>query len=109
MGSVFFACCGCAALQSWGSSLPCGSLLRRPPAHVALPHPTTLPPLRHLNAATHQNKPLVQRVLLVVAHGLDSTTWSQAGAAGALPAWRRLLGEPVELQARNATLAPGAG
>ncbi|PSC70139.1 small RNA degrading nuclease 5 [Micractinium conductrix] len=55
-----------------------------------------------------KNKPLVQRVLLVVAHGLDSTTWSQAGAAGALPAWRRLLGEPVELQARNATLAPGA-
>ncbi|KAL4421609.1 hypothetical protein ABPG75_010900 [Micractinium tetrahymenae] len=55
-----------------------------------------------------KNKPLVKRVLLLAAHGLDKATWEAAGAAGALPAWRAHLGQPVELQARNATLAPGS-
>lgn len=54
-----------------------------------------------------QNKPLVSRVLLLAAHGLDAATWEAAAAAGAMPAWRARLGDPIELQARNATLAPG--
>ncbi len=54
-----------------------------------------------------QNKPLVKRVLLLAAHGLDGPTWEAACAVGGLPAWRAHLGKPVELQARNATLAPG--
>lgn len=55
-----------------------------------------------------KNKPLVKRVLLLAAHGVDKATWEAAGAAGTLPAWRSHLGQPVELQARNATLAPGS-
>ena len=54
-----------------------------------------------------QNKPLVSRVVLLVAHGLDSELWESDAARAALPTWRAHLGEPVVLQARNATLAPG--
>lgn len=54
-----------------------------------------------------QNKPLVKRVMLLAAHGLDTELWESAAARAALPTWRRCLGEPIELQARNATLAPG--
>lgn len=55
-----------------------------------------------------QNKPLVKKVVLLAAHGLDSALWESAAGRAALPTWRRCLGEPIELQARNATLAPGA-
>ncbi|KAI3430222.1 hypothetical protein D9Q98_004819 [Chlorella vulgaris] len=55
-----------------------------------------------------KNKPLVKKVLLLVAHGLDAASWEAAAASGALPAWRAHLGQPIELQARNATLAPGS-
>ena len=61
----------------------------------------------HVPALPLQNKPLVKRVVLLAAHGLDSARWQEAQASGALPAWRRHLGEPILLQARNATLAPG--
>lgn len=54
-----------------------------------------------------QNKPLVKKVLLLVAHGLDCALWESGVGQRALSAWRRCLGEPVPLQARNATLAPG--
>lgn len=55
-----------------------------------------------------QNKPLVKKVVLLAAHGLDSALWESPAGQAALPTWRRCLGEPIELQARNATLAPGA-
>ena len=44
---------------------------------------------------------------LLAAHGLDSALWESPAGRAALPTWRRCLGEPIELQARNATLAPG--
>eukprot|EP00887_Chlorella_sp_A99_P005460 scaffold1.g5460.t1 len=53
-----------------------------------------------------KNKPLVRRVVLLAAHGLDRALWDARGAA-LLPAWRRHLGHPIDLQARNAVLAHG--
>lgn len=86
----------CAGLTSRGTDAASAVASSQPPG----PPP---PPPKH----AVQNKPLVKRVLLLAAHGVDKATWEAADAAGTLPAWRSHLGQPVELQARNATLAPG--
>ncbi|GAB4821802.1 hypothetical protein N2152v2_008848 [Parachlorella kessleri] len=51
-----------------------------------------------------KNKPLVKRVVLLALHGLDAELYQESKAL--LPSFGELLGEPIELQARNATLVP---
>jgi RNA exonuclease 1 len=65
----------------------------------------TLPRARPLFCS--QPKSSVKKVVVIVAHGIDLEIWEAHGATNA-PALCRLLGRPVVVQARSATLVPGA-
>ena len=58
-----------------------------------------------LSHTLSQNKPLLQRVLLLMVPGMDRATWQAKHAL--LPNMTSLLGNPVTVLAKNATCFTG--
>lgn len=58
----------------------------------------------HLQNCPCQNKPLVTKLVLLLVNGIDEALYEAKREV--LAGWREVLGEPITLMARHASMVP---